>query len=216
MSDYVPHSDPEFNLWQASLIAIVQPNVTVWGILPADSTALVASQLVWTNAFAKTSNPKNCTDADTQAKNDARRVYEKNLRNFIAQWLSHNAKVTDSDRTRMNITVKSNTRTSVGVPTTSPEGKIDFSVRNQHIISYSDSATPTSKAKPSGVHGCEIWRKVGAETSFVYVVTCTAAPYTAIYDEADAGKTATYHLRWVNTKGEQGPWGAAISALIVG
>ena len=216
MSDYVPHSDAEFNLWQISFIILVQTNATAWGILPADVTALVALQAIWTPAFAKTSNPKNCTDADTQAKNDARRVYEKALRNFIGQWLARNAKVTDSDRTRLNITVKATTHTSVGVPTTSPVATIDFSVRHQHTIKFVDEATPTSKAKPDGVHGCEIFCKLGDATTFSYLATNTATPYVATYKEEDAGKTASYHLRWVNTKGEQGPWSAVVSAMVVG
>ena len=216
MSDYVPHSDAEFNLWQAGLFVLVQTNADAWGILPDDVASLIALQLAWANAFAITSNPKNCTDADTQAKNDARRVYEKALRNFIGQWLAHNAKVTDSDRTRLNITVKSTTHTSVGVPTTSPVATIDFSVRHQHTIKFVDEATPTSKAKPEGVHGCEIWSKVGDQVTFSYLATDTATPYVVIYDEDVAGKTASYHLRWVNTKGEQGPWSAVVSATVVG
>lgn len=214
--DSVPESDAEFNLWQASLITLAQANVTTWGILAADVTSLVALQLIWTNSFAKTSNPNNCTSADVKAKNDARRNYEKALRNFIAQWLAHNTKVTDSDRIRMGITVKSTTRTSIGVPTGIPVATIDFSVRNQHSISFVDQATPNSKAKPSGVHGCEIWCKLGDAATFGYLATDTASPYVATFDEADAGKTAQYHLRWVNTKGEQGPWSAVVSAMVVG
>ena len=216
MSDYVPHSDAEFNLWQASLIVLVQTNADAWGILPDDVASLIALQLAWANAFAITSNPKNCTDADTQDKNDARRVYEKALRDFVAQWLARNTKVTDGDRTRLNITVKSSTRSAVGVPTTSPVATIDFSVRNQHTIKFVDEATPTSKAKPDGVHGCEIWSKVGDEVTFSYLATDTATPYVVIYDQDVAGKTASYHLRWVNTKGEQGPWSAVFSAMVVG
>ena len=215
-TDFIPESDAEFNLWQANLIVSVQASTTAWGILAADVTALVALQTPWTASFAKTSNPNNCTTADVQAKNDARRVYEKALRNFIGQWLARNAKVTDSDRTRLNITVKSASRTPVAVPSPCPVATIDFSVRLQHTIKFVDQTTPTSKAKPDGVHGCEVWCKVGDETTFRYLATDTATPYVASFDEADAGKLVSYHLRWVNTRGEQGPWSAVVSALVVG
>ena len=42
----------------------------------------------------------------------------------------------------------------------------------------------------------------------------TRTPYTADYAGADAKKTAHYMLRWVNTKGEKGPWSETASATI--
>ena len=111
MSDYIPSKDANFNIFQGNLIVIVQANATAWGILAADVTALVAAQLLWTTAFAKASNKLNRTSADVQAKDDARKVFEKALRNFIRQWIANNAKVPDSERERMGVTVKIITRT---------------------------------------------------------------------------------------------------------
>lgn len=82
-------------------------------------------------------------------------------------------------------------------------------------------APPHSKAKPAGVHGCEIWMKLGGEapkesTELTYVATDTRTPYTVVFTGADAGKTAWYWLRWVNNRGENGPWGCPISAMVAG
>jgi hypothetical protein len=219
--DFVPTSDAEFNLWQSSLISTVQTNTTAWGILAADVTTLVALQATWATTFAKASNKQNRTSADVQAKDDARRVFEKALRNFAAQWLSHNSKVTDSDRQRMGLTVKSATHTPVSVPSTSPTATIDFSVRGQHIINFVDETSPSSKAKPDGVHGCEIWAKIDGDApktdgELSYLATSTRTPYVANYDVAKAGKTAYYRLRWVNNRGQQGPWSGIVSGTIVG
>ena len=216
MADYIPSADAEFHLWQGNLIPIVQSGVTAWGILAADTTALVALQTTWTTAFSKASNKQNRTAADVQAKDDARKAYEKGLRNFVAQWLANNAKVANSDRERMGLTVKSRTRTAVAVPTTAPVVTIDFSTRLQHYIAYVDEATPTTKAKPAGVHGCEVWVKLGTDADFKFLGTNTASPFQAVYADADAAKNAQYRLRWVNTRGEHGPWSSVVSALVVG
>ena len=40
------------------------------------------------------------------------------------------------------------------------------------------------------------------------------APYTADYTVTDANKIARYMLRWVNTRGEKGPWSETASATI--
>lgn len=215
-NDFIPNSDAEFHVWQGALIAIVQPSVTTWGILPADMTALTGFQATWIAAYNKASNKQNRTAADVQIKDDARKAYEKAIRTFVAQWLSSNTKVSNGERERMGLTVKTGTRTAATVPSTSPVGTIDFSVHGQHSISFVDQLTPTSKAKPDGVMAAEVWAKVGDATDYTYIGLSTRTPYVAKYTDTDAGKTATYRLRWVNTHGEQGPWSSPVSSIIVG
>ena len=221
MGDYIPNSDAEFNNWQANLVECVQANATAWGIPAEDITALTAKQSVWKTCYSKASNKQNRTSADVQAKDDAREPHEKDLRKFVAQWLAHNAKVSNSDRDRLGITIKSTTHTPKPIPTTSPVGTIDFSVRMQHGIHYTDEATPRSKAKPNGVHGCEVWMKLGDEaprdtSELTFLATNTASPYVATFDGVHVGKTVWYRLRWVNTRGEHGPWSSVISSTVVG
>jgi len=215
-TDYVPGSDPEFNIWQAEIVDEVKLYATVWGILAVDVTELVAYQTSWTSAYAKGGNQNNRQRPDVKEKDNARTIYEKALRKFIAKWLANNDKVSDAERTRMGLTVKSSTRTSVAVPTTAPVATIDFSVLLQHTINFVDSNTPTSKAKPDGVIGTEVWCKLGDATAFSYLGLCTATPEVVTYEDADAGKKATYRLRWVNTKGEEGPWSNTVTAMVVG
>jgi len=219
-TDFIPSSDTEFNVWQGNLITLIDPNVTIWGITAADVTALKAKQTAWTAAFDKASNKQNRSTADVRAKDDAREVYQKGLRNFVAQWLAYNSKVTDSDRERMDITVKSITRTPVAVPATSPIGKIDFSIRQQHTLHFADSSS-NGKAKPEGVHGCEIWMKTGGEapkvdSDFMYQGIDTKSPYIISFSVADIGKVVYYRMRWINKRGQSGPWSSTVSAIVGG
>jgi len=219
--DLVPSADADFNVFQSGVVTDTQTNATVFGVLAADITALVALQTTWTNAYAKASNKQNRTAADVQAKNDARTNYEKALRKFIAKWLANNDKVPDAERQRMGLTIKSGAHTPVGAPATSPIATVDFSTRLQHSVYFVDENTPTSKAKPEGVHGCEVWKKLGNpapvnETELAFAGVCTRSPFTVYFHGDDAGKNAWYWLRWVNTKGEHGPWSSAVSAMVVG
>ncbi len=220
-SDFIPGSDAEFNIWQECLVDNAEQNKTIWGISVDGLAKVKTFQTDWVSAFSKASNKQNRTAADVTAKDDARYEYEKAIRPFVAQWLSNNDKVTDSDRTRMGLTVKTGTRTPTPAPATSPVGTIDFSVRQQHTLRYYDEASAHSNAKPAGVHGCEIYMKVDGEapkdaSELSYVATCTASPYTVKFDGAKAGKTIYYWLRWVNTRGECGPWSITMSAMVVG
>ena len=221
MSDYIPFGDLQFNLWQKNLMNIIREKLVQWEISSDKLSELETKESIWNIAFSKASNKQNRTAADVQAKKDARDDHETAIRGFVKEHLANNSKVTDSDRTRMGLTVKSGTRTLTPVPDTYPVGTVDFSVRLQHTINFNDESTPRSKAKPAGVHGCEIWVKVGGEapkdaSELTYLCTKTATPYVANYEGKIAGTTVHYWLRWVNTRGEQGPWSATISGMIVG
>jgi len=217
---YIPRKDIAFDLFQSNLITLVAPNIDTWGILASDFTELKNAQAVWTDAFGKAVNKQNRTSADVQAKADARVMYEKELRRFVGQWLAKNAKVPDSERERMGLTVRTNAHTLMPTPTTSPIGWIDFSLYYQHTVHFKDEASPR-RAKPKGVHGCEIWMKLEADDSqsnpdYTYVATSTCSPYLNKFDESYAGKKVSYRFRWVNTRGEFGPWSVAISGMVVG
>jgi hypothetical protein len=82
-------------------------------------------------------------------------------------------------------------------------------------------ATPQSKAKPAGVHGCEVWVKFGGDapkdaSELGYLGVSTTSAYTATYEGKQANIMAYYWLRWVNTRGEHGPWSTTVSSIIVG
>jgi len=49
-----------------------------------------------------------------------------------------------------------------------------------------------------------------------YVATDTSSPYTSTFEGKHAGKIVYYWLRWVNTRGERGPWSSTISAIVAG
>lgn len=220
MADYMPKSDAEFTIWQSNLITIVSTSSMGWGIPAEDLTVLVQKQTAWTAAYTVASNRQNRTSADVQAKNDAGETFRKSLRSFVSQWLAYNSKVTNSDRERMGLTVKSGTRTPVPLPVSCPAGSVDFSIRLQHSIHYADESTPSRKAKPAGVHGCEIWMKIDGNTpvdasELSYLTTDTNSPHTTTFEGKYAGKVVYYMMRWVNTRGEHGPWGSTISAMVV-
>jgi hypothetical protein len=220
-SNFFPRTDAEFDQWQENTMEIVKPNLITWGILADDFTEVESYQTVWNTTYSKASNKQNRTSADVTAKIYARENYEKALRHFVAQWLSSNKKVTDSDRTRMGLTVKSGTRTAVAVPTSIVEATIDFSVVLQHNLHFYDQYSSGSRAKPDGVHGCEIYIKIDGDapvdnSEFDYLATCTSTPYLVNFEGNKIGKKIWYRFRWVNTRGEVGPWSTVYGAIVAG
>ena len=84
---------------------------------------------------------------------------------------------------------------------------------------YSDVATPTRKARPYGVRGCEVFCAVADNPptnpeDYRFVAFSTRTPELIKFKSQDGGHTANILLRWVNTKGEPGPWSQVASATI--
>ena len=113
------------------------------------------------------------------------------------------------------------TLTAAAAAATRPVGVVDTSERLRHTIKFFDESTPQSRAKPSGVMGCEIWVKLGDTApadpnELQFLGLDTATPYMAEYAGDQGGKKAHYMLRWVTTRGDKGPWSETVSATIAG
>jgi hypothetical protein len=218
--DYVPGSDAEFDMWQNEIMSELDDSATKWGIPEAPVKELQALSNTWTMAYNLAVNKKSRTSGNIQAKLKARSPFEKKLRKFIAQWLTYNDKVTDSDRENMGLTIKSETHTPVPDPVSYPNGVIDFSTGQQHTINFKDSESG-AKAKPKGVYGCELWMKKGPDapkddTEYSYVAIKTRTPHKVSYNISETGKTVFYRMRWINKRGKPGPWSPPLSAVIPG
>ena len=211
-----PHPDPDFNNWIVPFSNYVNTNAAAMGLAPNDIAPLTAAVATWSTAYPA----HNAATAATTNKDQARTAIESLTRPLIQQ-LQASPKVTNAQRNTMKITVRATTRTRASVPQTAPMATVDTSRRLQHIIDFRDSASPKSKAKPAGVAGCEIWGKVGSPaptdiSQLAYVATDSGTPYLAEYTGAQAGQMVCYWLRWVNTRGEKGPWSEPVSATIAG
>jgi hypothetical protein len=74
-------------------------------------------------------------------------------------------------------------------------------------------------AKPHGVMSAELRIKLDTMPTgpedMEFVAIDTASPYTANM-QGKAGKTVYWLARYLNTKGDQGPWGEVVSADVTG
>jgi hypothetical protein len=217
-TDYIPASDADFDAWQQNLVNYVVANAAALGVPPAEVTSIQGFNGSWGTKYPAANTASAAANAATQEKNDCRSDYEDFLRPFVSRMQS-NPSITDAQRQAMAIRVRLTSRTAVGAPTSRPVATIDTSQRLRHTINFVDELTPTSRAKPDGVQGCEIWMKVGdpapaGPNDVHYLALDTRTPYTVEFEAGDAGKTAYYMLRWLSTRAEPGPWSATVSGTI--
>lgn len=218
MPDYIPRTDAEFTSWQENFLSYVNANLAALGLKEGDVVSLKDSQGAWTTAYSNHTHAQATTESARQTKVASRKSYETLVRSLVRR-LQGMPDITDAQRAGMQITLRETARPAGLVPQSRPVVQVDTSQRLRHTISFSDEATPESRAKPAGIHGCEVWAKIGdpAPTDgkgLVFLGLDTRTPYVAEYDGEHAGQTVYYMLRWVNAKGEAGPWSQTVSATI--
>lgn len=218
MSDYIPARDAEFDEWLRNFKNYVTANHAALGLTLAESDEFDALHRDWETDYTDHNAAQANAASTARKKTETRDTTEQAARNLAARFQA-NPDVTNEQKEALNITVAKETKTPSPVPTTPPIGKVDNRNRLKHIINFFDSENPNSRAKPKGVMGCEIWMKVDGTAptdpkELDYLATDTRTPYEVTFDGEDAGKIAHYMLRWVNTRGETGPWSETVSYTI--
>jgi hypothetical protein len=119
----------------------------------------------------------------------------------------------------MGFTIPDHTRTPAPPPTTFPVAdRIDTATLRQLTIHFRDNGS-NHKAKPKGVHGCEIrWSLLEAPPVSVEDLAHsgfdTNSPFTLPFDESQRGKTLYFCLRWEGNTGLKGPYGEIYNAIV--
>jgi len=218
MPDYIPASDAEFNAWQANFVNYANLNLANLGLVILDLTSIFSAQAAWTPSLtAHIAAQANAQSA--RATKDANRTALEVLIRALVRRLQASPSVSDAEREALGITVPDTGATAAATPTTRPICQVDTAQRLQHTIDFTDESTPTRKAKPAGVLGAEIWVKIGPTPpvdpgELTFLAVDTRSPYTRDYPGSEGGKQAHYMLRWVNTRGETGPWSETATATI--
>lgn len=218
--DYIPKADGDFALWMNNYISILTNNLTAFETTQDKVNELSQALAQFEADLLEQSTTDAAARAATQKKKDSRASIESLARN-LSQVFQKNTNISDSLKVSLGLNVGVNAVPTQSLLSLRPLVSVDTSQRLQHTLSWVDESTPTTRLKPRGVLGAEVWVKVGGEPPKTeldcrFLALDTATPYVAVFSGEDAGKTAYYMLRWVNSKGEKGAWSTIISATIVG
>jgi hypothetical protein len=221
MPDYLPQSDAAQGPRAANFIGYASANLANLGLVAGDLTPVSNAYAVWNTNYNNNVTAQSAAQSARQAKDLARGDLEAAVRALVRR-LQASPSVDDSERAALGITVPDTTPTPTGPPATTPVLRLESPARLRHIIHFTDSSTPTSRAKPAGVLGAEIWinlQPVGQPTptdpgTFTLVALDTRTPYLLDFPAADGGKNAHYLARWVGNKGDKGPWSETASATV--
>ena len=205
----IPSSEGKFDAWIRHFVKQVQEHPSEYRIGEGRTKQVNELLAQWETDYSDAVAARDAAKAATSRKDRIRDELTNEAR-AAARLIQANDRVTNAAREAAGLPVHKTTRTPIAVPTTWPIGFIMSTDRLELTLSYADSATPTRRARPAGVKGCEIYFLVGNEApqnpaEYRFISLSTRTPERFVLDAADAGKIANYLLRWVNTKGQTGP-----------
>lgn len=223
-SPYIPAADAPFQDWLLNFSTKLTASPATYGLIAGDAVIVAASYTAWNAAYLVSVTPATRTSAAIAAKDAARASAEAIVRPY-AQRIRVNPAVTNASRVTIGVTVAVFPPTPIPAPLTNPVLGLVRATPLTHVMAFSDSDTPTTKAKPYGVKQCSILVTIGIApavdpTVARYVGGFTKSPLQITHDSGDRGKIATYFSRWENGSGPGGvgafgPWGTPVSYVIM-
>lgn len=221
---YIPSQDAAFDAWLANFSALITAVPANYGLTAPDDVIIAAAYTDWNAAYLLATNPATRTSPTIAAKDAERALAEQIVRPYAIS-ISRNPAVTNLNKTAVGVNLPNTARTPIPPPLTVPGLTLIGAIHFVHTLGFRDTSTPTTKAKPFGAIGMELWRTlaVGPATdpaTATQIGVLTKSPNTIGYTSPDVGKTATYWGRWVTRSGpggnaQQGPFSAALSALVI-
>lgn len=204
----VATTDALFDSWITNFSTLLTASPTTYGLVAGDATAVAAVTATWSASYATATNPATRTSPAIADKDAAKAAALAIVRPYNVQ-ISLNSGVTDMDKAAIGATVAKTIPTPVPPPTTVPTLAQINVIPGQISVAYRDQSTPTSKAKPPGVIGMNLFVAIGVvaatdPSQAKFFATYTKSPLVMPTQSGDRGKHATLFAQWTTRSGAGG------------
>jgi hypothetical protein len=221
MADFIPRRDSEFAVWVTRYSAALGVFYTAHGLDPDELLTFQLAVGAWNTGYTAHVAAQAAAQAARQTK-DAARARAESLARPLAAYVQALSFTTDADRATLGITVHGGAALPSRHLSTAPIAQVKEGGRLTHQVRLVDESTPTRRARPRGVLGAEVWVKLveadqpaPTDPNEMSFLTMTTKPsFRAEFKAAEGGKTAVYMARWINTRGEKGPWSDIATATV--
>lgn len=219
-NSYIPVADGPCNDWLSNFSTLITAAPTDYGLTSGDASTIAAAVDAYSDAYALTVDPATRTSPAIAAKDAAKSAALVVVRPF-AMFINARAATTDEQRGDLGLTIRKTVPTPIPAPTTAPALSLVSLVPGLANLQYADPATPTSKAKPFGATGVQLYKALGtvpaidpAQATFDAVYT--KSPLQLPFAGGDVGKVCTVFARYVTRSGpagvaQVGPWSAPLT-----
>jgi len=213
-----PDKDAELNQFFLIAVAYILANFERLGVSIGNKGTVTTRLSTWVTKYAISCTPSTSTTITVAEKDVAGEELKAILKIITGDIL--NSVWTPTDRSTLRCPVIGGRYPLIPLTVSHPIGSVATDVAFQHTIRYRDFLTG-KKAKPWGVGSCQIWQKVGGTapnslSDMQMIGTCTKQPFICTFTALQANELVYYVLRWVSTRGEDGPQGPGFNGKIKG
>lgn len=219
VSPAIPPADSLFDAFLYNWKTLLTAAPATYGMVAGDATAISNLYTTWHAAYVAASDVAHRTATIVATKN-----YQKALSLVLLRQqytiIKANPAVLDANKTAIGVRVTDPVPTPIPPPSTAPVLSVINSAPLTMTFDVHDVTTPTTRRKPTGATGLVVVRKVGTSVETNPDACAFEGMFSrwptmlATFDPADVGKFATFFARWVNAKGEEGPWSSGYSQII--
>lgn len=218
MANYIPSKEADLVNWGENFTDLITATPLAYGLTVLDASTLQSNFDEFKAAYQVAVNPATRTISTIAAKDEEKAGFLSLARAYAAI-IRANQAVTNEQRAALGLTVADPTPTPVPIPSSVPVINVPLAGPSVQYMTIVDQYTPTSKAKPAGVAGMALYRKVAATPSGVFLGATLVGLFTRADQLIDTsgleqGQVATYWGQWYNRKGQLGPISAPASAVI--
>lgn len=211
---YMPRKDADAVIWIRCFSAGLSDRPATYHVSPSESDVVADAYQRFADAYANVATPQTRIRSAVEEKDATRAQAERTCRPFYAR-IKSDPSIPDPDKILIGVRPINNHRTRIGPPTTRPLLSIQNVTLNIHTLSVRDSDTPSRMHKAPGAVQVQLFGAIGDGAPPRFIGSYSRTPITITYSPADNGKTVTYSARWINRRGETGPWSQPVVAPIV-
>ena len=219
MTDYIPKGNAAILDYLQNLHQQLADRPAAYGVSAADAATLggVVSALAAATQTLKSPATRGTPFVIVRDQAQAAAV---DVARSVVQRIKMDDGVTDADKNLAGVPLK---RSGGGepqpAPTFAPGIAVEAAITGGQTLRYSNPQEPGRKAKPYGIAGLQLFVHVGEEAigdvnESQYYGTYTRPIIGVAFAPEDNKKVATYFARWIDRKGQEGPWSAPASMTI--
>jgi hypothetical protein len=217
---FIPQDQAGKLQWMQSFANGIAAAPSVYALSPGEAATIAQAVNRFAAAYAVALDPATGTKVTTAIKDQTRNSAENLCRTF-ARIIKSNNGVSDAAKEAIGVRPINNGRIAIHVPLSWPLISIVGATPNCHTLRYTDSNTPTSRAKPFGAIQLQLFvaladAPVRNPDLARYRGGFTRNPIGVSFDSKEEGKIATYFGRWVSRRGDVGPWSSPKSMRVAG
>lgn len=210
-----PTKDADFNTYIITAIAYLVAHLARLGVSTDNRDALLAllgdpaTDDTWLSIYPLSQDSNTRTKTITKRKNDLRKAIEDELR-VVYDDIPESALITE-DRNTLHLPERDTEPTRVPVPGHAPDVEIEKVEHLKVTLRLTNPEDPDTKAKPHGVKATQVFIFIGTEepasnADYSYYGETGKFLFEVIHPDTDVNKTMWIIGRYVNTRGEVGPF----------